>query len=377
MLVYIDGDGNRYDRDPGQLWDVIKKEAAIPITLIWVLGMIMGILQWYLYQGQWAIEPDFELQDFLRASTGADWHIAWALDVVNGSPAGLNKIAITVFGLLCYLYYTIGWSLMFSFYVFLFIFTMRLNDVAQGVGGERFGVLVEDRSDSLYGGLGALARLQRWHSWFCGFSIIGLFLMALRNQYLVHECAVSRSASGSGAIDHCTSILGLILYAVDNGKNFIGSLVGLSWSLFAYFMPSINAGTVQEAIELVVIETGTMFSLHTMYTNAFILGPAFHIAVIGGFFLFITARMENIASACLSGKRSGDGVVRDVDPEAKMPDSLERVLVRNRNRTLLVIVLGMIGCISPNMGCLMVGTMVLSGFIYFLQKHLPRVAWRS
>lgn len=325
LLLYRNETGDLFELSSEKVWERIIKSSSRWILVVLAISLSLGFVQWYQYSGQWYFNG-FDSARFLTVSTGVDWNVAGAIDSLNNE----NGLAITLFALFNYLYYGIGWTLMFSFYIVLTTYFVELYGLSSARSRSGSRLLLADQSDQENGGFKPFRRIQFVHAAFSILSIISLYLMAVRNNYLPHECRVPALLPADPAnYDHCKHVLDLIFISVDFVKPIIESGLGVFGKL-----PVI---------------VNTLF-FNYVPQNTWTLGPFFNIVFICVFFIIISMLMRQVILLARESKEIQDetfasGILSDIK--------------KTRNRTLWLLALGGVGTLYVNIGSLMVIGVVL------------------
>ena len=206
MLVYSSENDIEYYSGKLDLWESIVKKLSRWFLALLFISLSVGIANWYQYSGQWYFFG-FNESEFLKISTGVDWNVAGSIDALKNS----NGLLLTLFALFNYLYYGVGWALMFSFYLFLSILFIELKMLSSATSKKSGKILGVDINDNEYGGFASFGKIQKSHAIFSSISIVSLYLMTVRNIYLPHQCSVPDILSSSiNKYEHSEHIVNLL-----------------------------------------------------------------------------------------------------------------------------------------------------------------------
>ncbi|WDE07133.1 toll/interleukin-1 receptor domain-containing protein [Thalassomonas viridans] len=330
MLFFVGPDNLMMPMASRGLWDNIVRPTAAWFRFFVVLGVILAIVQWYQYSGQWYWQA-YSRELFLRVSTGEDWHIAWALGLDNLAHSGPYIIS---FSLVMYLFYTISSVITYSYYAFLFNFFSELSQLTSSAGARGSQVLKMDVNDRESGGLAAFRQIQSCHAQFCLWSLVAMYLMALRNAYLPHVCYLPQEllayfASPAQALEQC------------------GSMGRFTANIYLSF----------QSVILSLLRGQPDFSL-LFFTysepNLFILGSLFYMILIGGFFYLISSRMRSIVE--LSRRHAGAGTGNRLLSELKS----------ETRKVLVILMTGALSIVFLNLGPLVLCLAMI--WLFFRRK---------
>ncbi len=325
MIVYFKKNNEIYNTEKTDVWDVVTKKLSRWFLAILLISLSAGLIQWYLYSGQWFIFG-FDESKFLKVSTGVDWNVAGSISTLHDG----NGFFITIYALFNYLYYGFGWALMFSFYLFLAILFIELKRMTSTESDDPKKQLVADVNDIEFGGFGSFKRIQILHAIFSSISVLSLYLMALRNTYLPHQCKVPEMISCSSCkFSHCEHISSLMFISIEMIKAIIFS--GIS--------------SLKSLIDIVP----TLFFIYSPH-GTWAAGTFFNIGFILVFFVFISIMMLSIIeSAKQNSNTKTEGLAKILISQ----------ILKIRNRTLVILILGALGTLFLNFGSLMLLSLCL------------------
>ena len=219
---------------------------------------------------------------------------------------------------------------MFSFYIILTTFFFEVYRLTTAKSNDEKSYLIADDSDKENAGFKAFGSIQSYHSIFSLISILSLYLMSLRNNYLPHECRIPELLRESPVkYDHCKHLIDLVFISkellkpiIESGIGAIGRLPAVFDALFFNYVPQ----------------------------NTWTLGPFYNIVFICAFFLIISMLMKRVITNSIDDIRSKE--------EGFAADILNRIK-STKNTTLLLFVLGGVGALFTNVGSLMIIGIIL------------------
>jgi len=271
MIYYMDLGGARSPITARRLWDEVTLASGTWVFAFAVIAVVMSTVNWWRYAGQWPFKGPFDLEAFMRVSTGPDWHVGWALHLptLDGLATPISSYALAM-----YLTYGIGSVITFSYYAFLFNLTSTLSHLASSAVSMASAVLRLYVPDRESGGLAAFRRIQAKHADFCYWSLAAMYAMALRNAYLPLVCrmpdaVVQSLGSGAAALEQCTTM-----------PRFASAILHTS----GHFVSSLFRGEPQFSL--------LVFTYSEQ--NDYVLGSMLYGLLIASFFLLISIRMRNI-----------------------------------------------------------------------------------
>lgn len=323
MIYYIDERGVNAPLMARRLWEAVARPSSIWCQAFAAIAVVLGTYQWWYYSGQFHFKPqpplfaDF-LKSFMQFSTGPDWNIAWALFPALASEGD----QIAVFSLLMYLVYGIGSMLTYSYYAFLFNFFAELSQLATSADVKTGTTLRLDVRDRDSGGLGAFKIIQRDHAAFCLWTLLAMYLMALRNAYLPLVCripagVVAMLGGDDARLAQCSSMPAF-------ASNIYYSM--------SYFGRTLFSGHADLSV-----------LVHTYSEqNPFILGSALYVCFIASFFFLISSRMKSIVQ---TARDHGDPRLAD--------NLLKRIRFEN-GRVMVIMTAGALSIVFLNLGLIVV-----------------------
>ena len=338
MIVYVGKDEEHAPVSAKSLWDAVARPSSTWCKAFAAMALVLGTFNWWQYSGQWYFVKKYATEDFLRISTGPDWNIGWQIEPLLSE----RGMAITIFVLGMYLVYGIGSALTYSYYAFLFNFFAELSQLATSAGARSSTVLRLNVADRSSGGLSAFAMIQRNHAVFCFWSLLAMYLMALRNAYLPLVCrlpagSVNSAQLHAAAVEQCSSMGGFALSIFRNSLDFLKSIWG---------------GTPNWR---------TLFYAYSEQ-NHYVMGSMLYILFIASFFFLISNRMKSIVETAR----------HDADP-AVARALLSRMQFES-TRVLVIMSLGALSAVFLNVGPI---TLLLSILLFPVEGLVTRLMART
>lgn len=314
MIVYVGRTGGFTPISARSLWESVARPSSIWCQAFAAIAIVLGTYNWWTYSGQWYFAKTYSEANFLRASTGPDWNIAW--HIISG--LGDQGLVITLFALGMYLVYGISSLLTYSYYAFLFNLFAELSQLAASAGTRSSIALRLDVNDRSSGGLGSFRTIQRNHAMFCFWSLFAMYLMALRNAYLPLVCRIPDGVKDGVdahriATDQCSTMAGFALSILRNSADFATSLLEAKprWA--------------------------TLFHAYSEQ-NHYVMGSMLYILLIASFFFLISSRMKSIV----------ENARHDANPVIAQ-ELLNRMRFENA-RVLIIMSAGALSAVFLNVG---------------------------
>jgi hypothetical protein len=311
MIVYVRDANSSSTVHSRGLWEVVILPTSRWCQVFIVIAIVLSLVQWWQYSGQWWLWRSYSHESFLQTSTGEDWNIGWHLGVPHLAE---SAPAIATLSLCMYLVYGIGSAVTFSYFAFLFNFFSELSSLATSAGVRSNRILRLDEADKESGGLATFDKIQRDHARFCYWSIFAMYLMALRNAYLPPVCRLPEGvASAPDMLQNCSTMGGF-------ASNIYLSL--------QHMVRTLLEGRPDFSI---------LFWTYSEQ-NTFVVGSLLYAALITSFFYLISWRMTSIIEMA---RASGDSHVGD---------PLLRQIRSQNVRALVIMVAASISTVFLNLG---------------------------